>query len=152
VAHDRIRIVPVFAAEVAWTDPVHLSAEHDRYRFAPIERASELVLWATQRQAHRAFADEVLSGSSGGAAREITARIAALARPRVTVRGGSGRGTNPGARARRSRPASAGPVRRDAPSPARAVDPPWRARASSSPSRRPAAKPRRMKTNSKTTR
>jgi ADP-ribose pyrophosphatase YjhB (NUDIX family) len=32
-ALDRIRVVPVFAAEVAWTDPVYLSDEHDRYAF-----------------------------------------------------------------------------------------------------------------------
>lgn len=86
VAYDRIRVVPVFAAEIAWTDAVYLSDEHDRYAFVPLVQASKRVLWATQRQAHRALADEVLSGSSGGAAREITARIAALARPRTVAR------------------------------------------------------------------
>jgi len=75
---DHLRMVPVFAAEVAWTDPVHLSEEHDRYAFLPLATASRRVLWATQRHAIAALREEVLSGSPGGAAREITARIAAV--------------------------------------------------------------------------
>lgn len=81
VARDHVRVVPVFAAEVAWTDPVHLSDEHDRYAFVTLEKAWERVLWATQRRALEALAEEVLSGSAGGAAREITARVATLAKP-----------------------------------------------------------------------
>jgi len=81
VAGDRIRVVPVFAAEVAWTDPVQLSHEHDRYAFMSLAAAEHRVLWATQRAALAAVRDEVLSGSAGGAAREITARVAALPRP-----------------------------------------------------------------------
>lgn len=76
VARDHIRLVPVFAGEVAWTDPVHLSHEHDRYAFVPIPKAWSQVLWATQRRALEALAEEVLSGSAGGAAREITSRVA----------------------------------------------------------------------------
>lgn len=75
IAADHVRIVPVFAAEVAWTDPVHLSHEHDRYAFLPLERARTTVLWATQRRAIDALQDEILSGSPGGAAREITERV-----------------------------------------------------------------------------
>ncbi len=82
IAADHVRIVPVFVAEVAWTDPVHLSHEHDRYAFMSLERARRTVLWATQRQAIDALVDEVLSGSPGGAAREITARVAS-ASPRA---------------------------------------------------------------------
>jgi dATP pyrophosphohydrolase len=83
-ARDHIRVVPVFAAEVAWTDPVQLSHEHDRYAFMPLARAHETVLWATQRRGLEALAEEVLSGSPGGAAREVTARVAALtAAPRA---------------------------------------------------------------------
>jgi dATP pyrophosphohydrolase len=78
VALDHIRIVPVFAGEVAWTDPVHLSHEHDRYAFVPIAQAWQQVMWATQRRALEALGEEVLSGSAGGDAREITARVAAL--------------------------------------------------------------------------
>ena len=80
VAGDRVRVVPVFAAEVAWTDPVHLSDEHDRYAFMSRTAACRRVLWATQRAALAAVRDEVLSGSAGGAAREITARVAAKLR------------------------------------------------------------------------
>jgi dATP pyrophosphohydrolase len=76
---DLVRAVPVFAAEVAWTDPVHLSDEHDRYAFVPPAEARKRVLWATQRSAMAALRDEVLSGSAGSAARDITVRVAALA-------------------------------------------------------------------------
>jgi 8-oxo-dGTP pyrophosphatase MutT (NUDIX family) len=79
-ARDRIRLVPVFAAEVAWTDPVELSHEHDRYAFLSWTAARKRVLWATQRAALAAVRDEVLSGSAGGAAREITARVTARGR------------------------------------------------------------------------
>ena len=79
VARDHVRVVPTFAAEVAWTDPVQLSHEHDRYAFLTMAKAREQVLWASQRRALEAVGEEVLSGSPGGAAREITARIAALA-------------------------------------------------------------------------
>ena len=80
-AGDRVRVVPVFAAEVAWTDPVQLSDEHDRYAFVTLATARRRVLWATQRAALAALRDEILSGSAGGAAREITARVAASKRP-----------------------------------------------------------------------
>jgi len=83
---DHIRVVPVFAAEVAWTDPVMLSDEHDRYAFVTLAEGSKRVLWATQRAAIAALRDEVLSGSPGGAAREVTARLAAnRATPRTTT-------------------------------------------------------------------
>ena len=82
---DHIRVVPVFAAEVAWTDPVMLSDEHDRYAFVTLAEAAKRVLWATQRTAIVALRDEVLSGSPGGAAREVTSRLAATrAVPRTT--------------------------------------------------------------------
>jgi dATP pyrophosphohydrolase len=85
-AHDQIRVVPVFAAEVAWADTVQLSDEHDRYAFVTLAEASKRVLWATQRAAIAALRDEVLSGSPGGAAREVTARIAAArTSPRATA-------------------------------------------------------------------
>jgi dATP pyrophosphohydrolase len=74
---DHIRVVPVFAAEVAWTDPVELSHEHDRYAFVSLAAASRRVLWSTQRQAIAALRSEVLSGLAGGAAREVTARMPA---------------------------------------------------------------------------
>ena len=81
---DHIRLVPVFAAEAAWTDPVHLSHEHDRYAFLSLAEASKRVLWATQRAAIAALRDVVLSGSPGGVAREVTGRLAAAGRPSRT--------------------------------------------------------------------
>jgi dATP pyrophosphohydrolase len=82
-ASDSVRIVPVFAAEVSWTDAVHLSHEHDRYAFVSVREASRRVLWAIQRRAIAALLDEVASGSAGGAARDVTARVAALGAPRA---------------------------------------------------------------------
>jgi dATP pyrophosphohydrolase len=73
---DVVRVVPVFAAEVAWTDRVDLSDEHDRYAFVTLAEARRRVLWATQRSALAALKDEVLSGRPGADAREVTARIA----------------------------------------------------------------------------
>jgi len=81
-AKDRVRVVPVFAAEVAWTDGVYLSDEHDKYAFVSPAVARRRVLWATQRQAIAALQAELMSGAAGGAAREITSRIAALAEPK----------------------------------------------------------------------
>ena len=82
-AHDRVRVVPVLAAEVAWTDPVYLSHEHDRYAFVSPAVARRRVLWATQRRAIAALLEEIASGSPGGTAREVTARMAVAARPRT---------------------------------------------------------------------
>ncbi len=127
VAHDRIRVVPVFAAEVGWTDGMCLSLEHDRYAWLPLAEASKRVLWATQRQAHRAVVDEVLSGSAGGAAREITALVAAgrplrkparahatARQPRATVQAKPRRGKNV-ASARRAQPDSVKPASKQRP-------------------------------------
>lgn len=77
-ARDAVRMVPVFAAEVAWTDPVTLSKEHDRYAFVSPAAASRRVLWGTQRRAIAAVRDEVFAGGASADAREITERIAGL--------------------------------------------------------------------------
>jgi dATP pyrophosphohydrolase len=74
-AKDAVHAVPVFAAEVAWTDPVHLSREHDRYAFVSPAAAAKRVLWNTQRAAMRAVRDEVFAAGPGTAARDITERI-----------------------------------------------------------------------------
>ena len=84
-AHDHIRVVPVFAAEVAWTDPVYLSDEHDRYAFVSPAIARRRVVWATQRHAIAALLSEIVSGASGESARDVTARIAAFT-SRATAR------------------------------------------------------------------
>ena len=105
-AQDRIRVVPVFAAEVAWTDPVYLSDEHDRYAFLSPAAARRRVLWATQRRAIAALLEEVASGSAGGAAREVTARIAAFT-PRPAARPRRVRAAVPRATSKRLTPAPA---------------------------------------------
>ena len=100
-ALDRIRVVPVFAAEVAWTDPVYLSDEHDRYAFVSPAIARRRVLWATQRRAITALLEEVASGSAGGVAREVTQRIAATVPARAT-RGRRANARQPAARTARA--------------------------------------------------
>ncbi|MFN8586828.1 MAG: NUDIX domain-containing protein [Candidatus Eisenbacteria bacterium] len=80
-ASDTIHVVPVFAAEVAWTDPVHLSHEHDRYAFVGLATAARKVLWNTQRKSLKALREEILRGGAGADARDVTARIAAAAKP-----------------------------------------------------------------------
>ena len=68
------------------TPVVTLSDEHVRYAFVTLAEGSKRVLWATQRAAIAALRDEVLSGSPGGAAREVTARLAThRATPRTTT-------------------------------------------------------------------
>lgn len=76
-AKDAVHAVPVFAAEVAWTDPVHLSSEHDRYAFVTEAAAAKRVLWHTQRRALLALRAEVLAAGANASAREVTARIGA---------------------------------------------------------------------------
>lgn len=76
-ASDAIHVVPVFAAEVAAADPVHLSHEHDRYAFVSAATAARRVLWDTQRAALKAVRSEILTRNPGADAREITARLAA---------------------------------------------------------------------------
>jgi dATP pyrophosphohydrolase len=75
-ARDRVHAVPTFVAEVAWTDPVHLSHEHDRYAFVTARTAARRVLWNTQRRSLRAVHEEILARGADPSAREITARIA----------------------------------------------------------------------------
>lgn len=79
-ASDGVRLLPSFVAEVAATDPVHLSHEHDRYAFVSLETAAKRVLWESQRLTLQAIRREVLRGGAHAAAREVTARLTA-ARP-----------------------------------------------------------------------
>lgn len=83
VAHDAIAFVPVFVGEIAWTDPVHLSHEHDRYAFVAPRVAARRVLWQGQRRTLTAIHEEILARGADPSAREITARIVATA-PRRT--------------------------------------------------------------------
>ena len=79
-AKDRVVAVPVFAGEVAWTDPVNLSHEHDRYAFVDRGTAARRVLWNTQRRALAAIREEILAPGADPSAREITARVAPATR------------------------------------------------------------------------
>ncbi len=72
---DSIRMVPAFAAEVASTDSVQLSEEHDRGGFVSPTVAAKRVLWDTQRLTIAALRREVLRGGAHAEAREVTARI-----------------------------------------------------------------------------
>ena len=74
-ARDAVHAVPLFAAEVPWTDPVHLSHEHDRYAFVPLTQAAKRVLWHTQRRALEALRAEVLARPDAPSARDVTARV-----------------------------------------------------------------------------
>jgi 8-oxo-dGTP pyrophosphatase MutT (NUDIX family) len=85
-AKDRVHAVPVFVGEVAWTDPVHLSHEHDRYAFLPAAAAARRVLWQTQRRSLRAVREEILARGADPSAREITTRLAARRPARATRR------------------------------------------------------------------
>lgn len=119
---DAIHVVPVFAAEVAWTDPVHLSHEHDRYAFVRAAIAAKRVLWETQREALKAVQAEILRGGPGADARDVTARIAAAAKPPRAIA--------PRLAARRGRPKTA---RSASPTPAarrRRAHPPKKKRSS----------------------
>jgi dATP pyrophosphohydrolase len=80
VAHDQVRFVPVFVGEVAWTDPVHLSHEHDRYAFVAPAVAARRVVWQGQRRTLAAIRDEILARGPGPSARDITARMSPAAR------------------------------------------------------------------------
>lgn len=75
---DFVMALPLFAAEVSWTDTVVLSTEHDRYAFVSPAEAKRRVLWASQRRALDAIREEVLAAPAGPHPREITDRIAGL--------------------------------------------------------------------------
>ena len=85
-AKDAILALPLFAAEVAATDPVHLSHEHDRYAFLPIAAARRRVLWDSQRRGLDAVRDEILRGAANAAARDITPRLVTRPRPKPRAR------------------------------------------------------------------
>ena len=86
IGHDMVKFVPVFVAEVAWTDPVHLSHEHDRYAFVAPNIAARRVLWQGQRRTLTAIHDEILARGADPSAREITERIVSTAPRRTRAR------------------------------------------------------------------
>jgi dATP pyrophosphohydrolase len=83
---DKVRALPLFAAEIGPKDPVRLSEEHDAHRFAQSGAASRLFLWQSQRRALRAVQDEVLAGGPGAKALDITRLSGARRGQRQPVR------------------------------------------------------------------
>jgi 8-oxo-dGTP pyrophosphatase MutT (NUDIX family) len=64
--HDRISLIPVFAAEVsAKTDPT-LSDEHDAWIWLPFAEARDRLVWPSQREGLRVV-NEFIAGGGGGA-------------------------------------------------------------------------------------
>ena len=72
---NRVNLVPVFVGELAWTDTVHLSHEHDRYAFVSPTVAARRVLWQGQRRTLVAIREELFRRGADPSAREITARM-----------------------------------------------------------------------------
>ena len=59
---DELALIPVFAAFVAATATVHVSAEHDRAEWLPARAAAERFAWPRERRA----VDDILSIVGGG--------------------------------------------------------------------------------------
>ena len=92
-AKDAVLALPLFAAEVAATDPVPLSHEHDRSAFLAPAAAARRVIWESQRRALEALRDEVLRPGARPGLREITDRVAGLRlERRAAARGRARRG------------------------------------------------------------
>src|SRR5204862_4262039 len=83
---DRVRALPLFAAEIGASARVRLSDEHDAHRFATAAAAARRFLWQSQRRALRAVREEVLAGGPGAAALEITRLTGARRGQRQPVR------------------------------------------------------------------
>ena len=83
---DRVRALPLFAAEIRAGDRVRLSKEHHAHRFATAATAARQFLWQSQRRALRAVQDEVLAGGARARALEITRLTGARRGERQPVR------------------------------------------------------------------
>jgi len=73
-ARDALRVLPVFAAEVASGAKVKLSAEHDRWQFLGARAAGRRYLWESQRAALAALRREVLGPKPLARALEVAAK------------------------------------------------------------------------------
>jgi len=82
-AADRVRLLPLFAAEVGPRDRVRLSGEHDAFRFLPAPKAGALYLWEAQRSGLAAVAREILARPALAKALEVPF---APAGPRISSR------------------------------------------------------------------
>lgn len=68
---DRMRVLPLFAAEIGRSDVVVLSREHDAFRFLGLRAAGNRYLWESQRRGLAAVRREVLSRPSLARALEV---------------------------------------------------------------------------------
>jgi len=71
-ATGRLRVLPLFAAQVDPAARVRLSCEHDAYRFTPLARAAGRFLWDAQRHACEQIRRQVLRGGPLSRALDIT--------------------------------------------------------------------------------
>ena len=68
---DRMRVLPLFAAEIGRNDVVVLSREHDAFRFLGLRAAGHRFLWESQRRGLEAVRREVLTRPSLARALEV---------------------------------------------------------------------------------
>ena len=61
-SHNRINMIPVFAAEVS-SDAVTLSAEHDNYEWLSYDEAQVRLLWPAQKEGLRIVHDFIAEDS-----------------------------------------------------------------------------------------
>ena len=71
---DRVRMLPLFAAEIGRKDVVVLSREHDAYRFLGARAAGSRYLWESQRRGLEAVRREVLARPALARALEVQRR------------------------------------------------------------------------------
>lgn len=71
---DRVRMLPLFAAEIGRKDLVILSREHDAFRFLGARAAGSRYLWESQRKGLAAVRREVLARPELARALEVKPR------------------------------------------------------------------------------
>lgn len=69
-AHDRINVIPVFAAEVV-SDAVRLSGEHDECAWLPFDEAVKRLEWPAQKEGLRMIHDYIIPGKAVAGFMEI---------------------------------------------------------------------------------
>ncbi|MBI1795544.1 MAG: NUDIX domain-containing protein [Candidatus Eisenbacteria bacterium] len=71
---DALQCVPRFAAEIAASDRVRLSREHDAHAFLAAAAAGRRFLWRSQRRALVAVREQILAGGATARALAIATR------------------------------------------------------------------------------
>jgi lipoyl(octanoyl) transferase len=82
---DRVKLLPMFAAEVGPRDPVRLSREHDAFRFLAARAAGARFLWEAQRRGLEAVRREVLARPRLACALDVTRKLRSRPRARRSV-------------------------------------------------------------------